>query len=132
MKIILIEYFKWLVLMAALSYASIFFGTAKGVTVLLLFISPLVPVSRVRVSMLKQNAPIPPKKEAIKLVTVFSIPPILLGLCIGFETGIPENIIHVASLATSLFVVSFIPLIVIFAQFFSKSKWANDLNKYAN
>lgn len=126
------EYLKWLVPMALFSFIVILLLPSKVIGVLGLVATFFVPVDRVRNSMLKRRAPIPPKRVALKYIGIFCIAPTLLALYAGFEQEVPEGMFRANVVVTNLMFFTGVPLIFYCIQFLSGSTWERALKKYGS
>jgi len=103
----------------------------KSAFVIPFFLSPIIPVDRVRVAMLKKKMPLPPTRLAWKLIASFLVFPACLGLFFGFSGDLPENTHRANVVVSSLLFYIVTPAILFCIMFLSKNTWERALAKYA-
>lgn len=129
MKKILIEYFRWLVLLLLVS--AVLWFVYKPLVALMSFVCIYLPVDRARVSMLKRNENIPKGSDAIKLVALFLVVPVFISTFVGLIVELPEK--SRFETLGRCWVIYLLPSIVIFLiQFFNKYSWFKGCEKYAD
>ncbi len=131
MSDVLKEYLRWLIPMALFSYIAILFLPIKAIGAIALVAIFMVPVDRVRVSMLKKQVSIPPKRTAMKYIGLFSIAPTILGFYVGFNSEVPDGMYRANVVVSSLIMLPGVPLVFFCIQFLASSTWSKGLKKYA-